>query len=102
MFLRNGLIFMFGFFVSETAEQIKTKYIITYERKFVNMKKNTSAQSLDIRIRAYAKTTIRSIESLIGCLREMKDNGLYKELGFDTYEDYWESVSDDVHRSKKP
>lgn len=28
---------MFGFFVSETAEQTKIKYIITYERKFVNM-----------------------------------------------------------------
>lgn len=39
MFLRNGLIFMFGFFVSETAEQTKTKYIITYERKFVKYKK---------------------------------------------------------------
>lgn len=93
---------MFGFFVSETAEQTKIKYIITYERKFVNMEKNTSAQLLDVWIRMYAKTMIRSIESLIGFLHEMKDNSLYKELGFEAYEDYWESVMNDVRRSKKP
>lgn len=66
------------------------------------MEKNTSAQLLDMWIRMHAKTMIRSIESLIGFLHEMKDNCLYKELGFEAYEDYWESVMNDVRRSKKP
>lgn len=66
------------------------------------MEKNTSAQLLDMRIRKYAKTMIRSIKSLINCLCEIKDNCLYKELGFDTYEDYWKSVMNDVCRSKRP